>query len=190
MVDVFCHALEHQAYFPCRMPGTRKCPLSAQSPCLEHRGSSILSVYGCPWEESQSLETLGLRKAHHPMPAASRRAKLWWEVSSVKKGRGSSGAGDADTPLLCWALTCLCQEPAARLAVGHCSPPWSRCLQCIFVAYQLLLPAPSSAISDAEGQLPARQTRHRMFCGAGQMCAPREIPAAFVTAPSRAARLL
>lgn len=52
------------------------------------------------------------------------------------------------------AQTSLCQDPAADLGTGHCSPPWSGCLQCILLVYQLPLPAPSSVIGDAGEQLP------------------------------------
>lgn len=114
----------------------------------EHRGSSSVHEW-LSWEESQSLghrvETTGPRKAQHPMPAACRRANLWrGQVFSGKKRRGSSGRAVTDTPLLfqsslrfrgAVALTCLCQEPTAGLDMGHCSPLWSTCLQCIFLAY-------------------------------------------------------
>lgn len=170
MVEFFCCALKHQAYSPCRLPGTRKCPLTPRVPVLgcgaEHRGPQF-----CHWEESQSLgqrvETISPRKAQHPTPAASRRANLCRGQVSSGKERGSSGRGVTDTPLLfkgslgfrgAVALTCLCQEPTAGLGMAHCSPPWSWCLHFYFLSYQLLLPAPRSVISDAGEQLPVRQT--------------------------------
>lgn len=150
MVEFFCRALKHQAYSPCRVPGARKHLLSAQSPwagsCVaQHRGSpvlSILSMNGCHWQESQSLghqvETIGPRKAQHPLPAASGEQTFGGgAVFSGKKRKGSSRSGVTETPLLfksslgfrdAVALTCLCQDPAAGLSMGHCSPPWSRCL--------------------------------------------------------------
>lgn len=64
----------------------------------------------------------------------------------------------------------------------HCSPPWSRCLQCIFLAYQLLLPAPSSVMSDAGAR--RRDTGCSAgLAGAGQMCVPQGDPCCLCHCP-------
>lgn len=96
------------------------------------------------------------------------------------------------------ALTSLCQDPAADPGMGHCLPPWSGCLQCIFLAYRLPLPAPSSVISDAGEQLPGGRTSHRPSAHHGPSaglattvgqelggCVPHGgIPATFIITPS------
>lgn len=145
----------------------------------------------------------GPRRAQCPMPAASRRANLWW--GEEKKGVTSERVTGTSFPFKgslrfrgTVARTSFHQDSAAEPGMGRCSPPWSRCLQCIFSAYQLPLPAPSSVISDAGEQLPGGWTSHRPSAHHGPSaglaitvgwelggCVPHGgIPATFIITPS------
>lgn len=218
-------ALKHQGYSPCKVPGTRKHPQPTRGHCTGQHGAKQRGPQGAPgfihewlslgllWGESQALghgvET-GPRNPQCPMSAASRRANLWWaEGFSRKKRRGSVGqrflARVPCTPCKgslgfrgAVALTSLCQDLAADLGMGHCSPAQSGCLQCIFLTYQLPLPAPSSLIGDAGEQPPGGLTSHRHSAHHGPSaglattvgqelggCMPhRGTPATFIITPS------